>query len=243
MPGWDEYLTERDKLVYAKAGFGARGGFGKHPVVLVIDVSYGFCGERPLPILESIEQWHSSCGDEAWVAVARIKELLQAARSKGIPVLYSTGPDTPLRDELRFGRWLDKNPDSNQDYARFNEIVAPIAPQESDPVILKSKPSAFFGSELISYLVELGADTIIACGTTTSGCVRATVVDGFSFNYRMIVVQECTFDRGEASHWINLFDLHQKYADVIPLDEVLEYFASLDDGLFATADRLTTIRR
>lgn len=233
MPRWDDFLTDRDKLVFEKGGFGARAGFGKRPVVLVVDVSYGFCGERAKPILEAIEEWHSSCGEEAWDAVDRIAQLIAAARSKKIPVIYATAPDGPIDDEFRLGRWLDKNPAScQQSYPRFNEIVAPIAPRERDLVILRTKPSVFFGSELISYLVDLRADTIITCGVTTSGCVRATVVDGFSYNYRMIVVEECTFDRGEASHWINLFDMHQKYADVIPLEEVVDYIEALDDDLF-----------
>jgi maleamate amidohydrolase len=233
MPRWNEFLTERDKLVFEKAGFGALGGFGNRPVVLVIDVSYGFCGEHPMPILESIEEWHASCGHEAWDAVDRIAQLIDAARSRRIPVIFATAPEGPVGDEFRLGRWRDKNPSSSQQsYARFNEIVAPIAPRELDLVILRSKPSVFFGSELTSYLIDLRADTIITCGVTTSGCVRATVVDGFSYNYRMIVVEECTFDRGEASHWINLFDMHQKYADVTPLAEVLDYIETLDDDLY-----------
>jgi maleamate amidohydrolase len=233
MPRWNDFLTDRDKLVFEKGGFGARGGFGDRPVVLVIDVSYGFCGEHPKPILEAIDEWHSSCGQEAWDAVDRIVQLIDAARNKRIPVIYATAPDGPIDDEFRLGRWLDKNPSSSQQsYARFNEIVAPIAPRERDLVILRSKPSVFFGSELASFLIDLQADTIIACGVTTSGCVRATVVDGFSYNYRMIVVEECTFDRGEASHWINLFDMHQKYADVTPLSDVLDYVEALDDDLF-----------
>jgi nicotinamidase-related amidase len=196
-------------------------------------VSYGFCGERPMPILQAIDEWHSSCGEEAWDAVDNIVRLIAAARNKRIPVIYATAPDGPVDDEFRLGRWLDKNQSSTQQsYPRFNEIVAPIAPRERDVVILRSKPSVFFGSELASYLVDLQADTIITCGVTTSGCVRATVVEGFSYNYRMIVVEECTFDRGEASHWINLFDMHQKYADVTPLAEVLDYIDTLDSDLF-----------
>jgi nicotinamidase-related amidase len=233
MPKWNDFLTERDKLVFAKAGFGAVGGFGHRPVVVVVDVSYGFCGERPMPILESIEEWHSSCGHEAWDAVARIAELTEAARLKRVPVIYTTGPE--VRDNFQLGRWVDKTPSAIQlAHPRFNEIVTPIAPVNSDLVILKSKPSAFFGTDLTSYLIDLQADTVITCGTTTSGCVRATVVDGFSYNYRMIVVEECTFDRGEASHWINLFDMHQKYADVTPLAEVIDYFETLDDAGLAS---------
>ena len=102
-----------------------------------------------------------------------------------------------------------------------NQIVPPISPQPQDIVIRKNKPSAFFGSPLAGYLVDLQADSIIVCGTTTSGCVRATVIDGFSYNFRMSVVEECTFDRGEVSHAMNLFDLNCKYADVIPTDEAV----------------------
>jgi len=85
---------------------------------------------------------------------------------------------------------------------------------------------------LAAFLADLQADAIIACGGTTSGCVRATVLDGFSLNYRMSVVEECTFDRGQASHAINLFDMQQKYADVVSLEETLGFLCELPQGLF-----------
>jgi len=240
MPGWDRFLTERDKRVFDKAGFGERGGFGQRPVLLIVDVSYGFCGDEPLPILEAIDQWHSSCGEESWVAVERTRELISAARAKRIPVIYATGPDDSVAGDFGLGRWLDKNPRSVEHVSpRYNEIVEPIAPRASDIVILRSKPSVFFGSELVSHLVNLGADTVITCGVATSGCVRATVTEGFSYNYRMVVVEECTFDRCEASHWINLFDMHQKYADVVELQEVVAYLGSLEDDLFT--DRMAVL--
>jgi nicotinamidase-related amidase len=99
-------------------------------------------------------------------------------------------------------------------------------------VIEKHKPSAFFGTMLEGYLAQLEADSVITCGVATSGCVRATVVDGFSFNRRMIVVEECTFDRGQATHWINLFDMDMKYADVVTLEQTLSHLDSLEPGLF-----------
>ena len=82
-PIWNKFLTERDKAVFAAGGFGARAGFGKRPAVLVIDVNWAFCGERPEPILESIKRWRTSCGEEAWDALEHIKALIGAARSKG----------------------------------------------------------------------------------------------------------------------------------------------------------------
>jgi nicotinamidase-related amidase len=233
MINYDKFLSERDKLVFAKSGHGKRVGFGNRPVILVIDVNYGFCGETPEPILKSIETYHNSCGEEAWAGVAAIERLLTAAREKRLPVIYTTGFDQPIAGSFGLGRWNDKVPAEAADMnERANEIVSPIAPRAHDIVISKTMPSAFFATNLASYLVYLAADTILVCGTTTSGCVRASVVDGFSHNYRMIVVEEGTFDRGQASHAINLFDMDMKYADVEPLESVLTYIDSLEPSLF-----------
>jgi nicotinamidase-related amidase len=244
MPVWDQFLTARDRRVFGGAGYGARAGFGERPVVLVIDVNYNFVGDRPEPIEESIKRWRNSCGEEGWEAVGHIAQLLAVARAKGLPVIYSTGMDS-RDDGFDRGRWADKNSRAKEDFTvhreNGNTIAKPIEPRPEDIVIAKSKPSVFFGTLLTSFLVDLQADSIIACGTTTGGCVRATVLDGFSYNYRMAVVEECTFDRGQASHAINLFDMHQKYADVVPLDETLEFVRSLPDGLFDA--RMPILRR
>ena len=235
MPVWDSFLTERDREVFKASGYGARGGFGQRPVVLVIDVNYRFVGDRPEPILESIRRWRNSCGEEGWTAIGHIQTLLAAARPKRIPVLYSTGLD-PRQDGFDSGRWSDKNTrraeDAQPDGIWGNAIPDPIAPHPQDIVIHKAKPSVFFGTLLSAYLIDLQADSIIACGTTTGGCVRATVLDGFSYNFKMIVVEEGTFDRGQASHAINLFDMQQKYADVVSLAETVEYLRGLSEGLF-----------
>jgi nicotinamidase-related amidase len=95
-----------------------------------------------------------------------------------------------------------------------------------EAVLRKSSPSAFWGTPLAGHLNYLGVDTLITAGESTSGCVRASVVDGCTYRYRMIVVEEGVFDRHEAAHAINLFDMHQKYADVVPLSEVLEYLSA-----------------
>jgi len=232
-PIWDQFLTPRDREVFTRSGYGARAGFGERPVVLVIDVNYNFVGDRPEPIEESVKRWRNSCGAEGWTAAEHIAELLDGARARGVPVIYSTGVD-PRPDGFDRGRWLDKSARGKEQHSGGNTIIPPIRPRPEDIVIAKSKPSVFFGTLLTSYLVDLQADSIIACGTTTSGCVRATVVDGFSYNYRMSVVAECTFDRGQASHALNLFDMHQKYADVVQLDETLEYLRGVPAGLFDT---------
>jgi maleamate amidohydrolase len=232
---WDRFLTDRDQTVFGLSGYGKLAGFGQRPVVMVIDVNYNFVGDRPEPVEVSIKRWRNSCGQEGWDAAERIRELIHAARKRGLPVIYSTG--MPRRqDGWDAGRWKDKNSrraeDIPADRSAGNTIIAPIAPLEGEIVIYKSKPSAFFGSILSAYLVDLQADSMIACGGTTSGCVRGTVLDGFSNNYRMSVVEEATFDRGQASHAINLFDMHQKYADVVSLEETIASIERLPVGLF-----------
>ena len=107
-----------------------------------------------------------------------------------------------------------------------------IAPGPKDIVIKKQKPSGFFGTNLASYLTLLGCDSVIVVGTTTSGCVRATVVDAFSLNYRVILAEEGCFDRSEASHAVSLCDMHAKYADVVPTAEVLEFIDTLPSGQY-----------
>jgi maleamate amidohydrolase len=235
-PIWNRFLTERDKAVFAAGGFGARAGFGKRPALVVIDVNWAFCGERPEPILESIKRWRTSCGEESWVALKYIKTLIEAARAKRVPVIYTTGERRPDNWDAGSWRWKSARGDEASrtvlDGVDGNEIVAMIAPGPHDIVIKKQKPSGFFGTNLASYLTLLGCDSVIIVGTTTSGCVRATVVDAFSFNYRVILAEEGCFDRSEASHAVSLFDMHAKYADVVPTAEVLSYFSKLSANLF-----------
>jgi hypothetical protein len=102
---WDKFLTERDKAVFAAGGFGARAGFGDRPALLVVDVNWAFCGERREPILESIKRWRTSCGEESWVALEYIKQLIEAARAKGLPVIYTTGERRPDNWDAGSWRW------------------------------------------------------------------------------------------------------------------------------------------
>ena len=237
-PIWNKFLTERDKAVFGTSGYGARGGFGKRPALLIIDVNYAFCDERPMPILESIKRWRNSCGEDAWVAMPYLKSLIDKAHEKGIPVIYTTG--VRREDNWDNGSWSWKNSRSDEDDKTVkppsnldgNEIVAEIAPAPQDIVVLKQKPSGFFGTNMASYLTLLGCDSVIVTGTTTSGCVRATVLDAFSLNYRIALAEEGCFDRSQASHAINLCDMNAKYADVVKTSEVLAFFDSLPSGMF-----------
>jgi maleamate amidohydrolase len=235
-PIWSRFLTERDKAVFAAAGYGVRGGFGKRPALLVIDVNYAFCGDKREPILESIKRWRNSCGEESWTAVAVIRSLIDKAHEKGVPVIYTTG--VRREDNWDSGSWRWKNnrnsekptvPTSNLD---GNQIVDELAPGPRDLVVLKQKPSGFFGTNMASYLTLLGCDSVIVTGTTTSGCVRATILDAFSLNYRVALAEDGCFDRSEASHAINLCDINAKYADVVKASEILTFLDSLEVGQF-----------
>jgi nicotinamidase-related amidase len=235
-PIWNEFLTERDKAVFSAAGYGARAGFGKRPALLVIDVSYAFAGDKPgEPILESIKRWRNSCGAESWISIGHIKKLIDKAHDRELPVIYTTGVRRP--DMWDSGGWTRKNTRSMEAPKTASnrhgyDIVDEIAPSPKDLVIYKQKPSGFFGTPMTGYLTQLGCDSVVVTGTTTSGCVRATVVDAFSYNYRVAMVEEGCFDRSQASHAMTLCDLGAKYADIVKTDEVLSYFDALPAGMF-----------
>jgi len=237
MATWDDILTERDKEVFALSGFGKKAGLGQRPALLIIDVNYNFTGDKPEQILESVKRFRTSCGEEGWEAVYRIRELLAEARKKHLPTFYTTAEENRSNSTLMVGGWAAKSnrttEDMTEQWEKANEIVEEIAPQPGDIIVHKQKPSAFFGTALMSMLNEVHADTVLVCGTTTSGCVRASVIDAFSYNMKVSVVEECVFDRGQASHKINLFDMAMKYADVIPLKETVEYIRDLPDNLYA----------
>ncbi len=225
---WDRFLTPQDKAHLAKSTLTSV-GLGKKPALLLIDLYRWVFGDEPQPILEAIDTWPSSCGLAAWDAIPHIQTLLKAARDAGIPVVHATGREDDGLAGWSVGRKIyDSNNSSEEAMERRSrrwDIIDEVAPIPGEPVMRKDSPSAFWGTPLMGHLNFHNVDTIIACGETTSGCVRASVLDGCTNRYRMIVVEECVFDRHEAAHAINLFDMHQKYADVLPLADILEYIA------------------
>jgi len=156
-----------------------------------------------------------------------IQTLLNTAREIKIPIIHVTGlagagvDEWSFRRDERRGKQL--SPEEFERRRRKYDIVDEVAPLPGEAVLRKLSPSAFWGTPLVGHLNQLDVDTVITCGESTSGCVRASVVDGTTYRFRMIVVEECVFDRHEAAHAINLFDMNQKYADVLPLAEVLAY--------------------
>jgi nicotinamidase-related amidase len=224
---WMQFMTERDRRHHA-AGWGkARPfGLGQRPAVIVVDDYYGAVGIERRPILESVRDWPLSCGLEGWAAIDSTVELLEVARTTETPIVYLHGMvdfPSPWGNRAMHDGLQHLSPEVR---ARANDIVDEIAPRPGDLVIEKAAPSGFHGTPLLFHLNYLGIDSLIVCGETTSGCVRATVVDGTTFRYQVAVVEECCFDRTEMSHWVNLYDMDQKYADVMDLPSTTAYLRS-----------------
>jgi nicotinamidase-related amidase len=206
--------------LYRTQGMGLRIPPGERPAVLVIDMQYDFCDPAaPTTLWPSIGQTYEP-----------IKRLCTAAREHGVPVIYTQGlvaADGSSAGLWRFKQRFHAEMRIQIEGSRGAEIIAELAPQAGDRIIRKWRPSAFFRTDLEVFLGALRIDTLLCCGTSVSGCVRATVTDAFMRDIRCMVIRECVADRTEAVLEANLFDLHQKYAEVISLSEVLTYLGSL----------------
>jgi nicotinamidase-related amidase len=210
-------FAAEELATYAAAGYGRSASAGSRPALLIVDVTYAFTGER-----SGDGHYPLACGESAWDAIDHIARLIDAARSGRVPVIYSRNAPRPTRAEA--GGWSSKL-SGGQDAPRAHDIVDEIAPQPGDLVITKSKPSAFFATPLVTWLIQLGVDTVLVAGGSTSGCVRASAVDAFSYNLNPFVVAEATFDRSSTSQRVNLFELNQKYATVIGTETAAGYLA------------------
>jgi maleamate amidohydrolase len=212
MKKWEAIFTPEDRALAKRAGFGKRRRYGKRPALLVVDVNRSFLGNSDKEALESVREYRTSCGKQGWKALESIKKLIELCRKKNVPVIYTTN-DAKV---TRFSRGPDKiwGPKEKLD-SRSQEIVEEIKPLPDELVIFKTKASGFFGTPLASVLCNMKIDALLVTGTSTSGCVRATVVDAMSHNFTVFVVEECTFDRFELSHLVSLWDMHMKYADIV----------------------------
>lgn len=223
---WDDLLTPTDRAVIENAGFGKRRGFGTHPMLVLIDCQYNYIG-ADRPITEQQDEYPGGGGEAAWQAVRRIEGLLEIARTIDIPILYTRNVQ---KRTIRFDSFVGKSTwdhSKTLDDAPGSRIVEELTPRPEDFVIDKSYASAFYGTPLVNYLVGLKVDTLIMTGVSTSGCVRATAVDGVTRGFNVAVVADGTADRIVASHKVALLDLWMKYADVVGSDEAAEYLNGL----------------
>jgi len=214
---------EAARKVYAKAGLGQAVTLGRRPAVLVVDFSCGFTDPE------------CALGSDLTAQVDATRRLLDAAREKGLPVIYTTiGFEPSLKDG---GLWMQKVPALGvlQVGSTWVDIDPRLGPREDETVILKKGASGFFGTNLASVLISQAVDSVILCGATTSGCIRATAIDLLQYGYPTLVPRECVGDRAQAPHDANLFDIQAKYADVVSLDEALAYLESAPTAVGAPA--------
>lgn len=200
--------------VYSRAGFGARVERGPRPALVVVDLSRGFT-EAAFPT-----------GSDLSSEVGAAKSLVDAARAGGCPIVFTTIAYDP-GDEERLA-WLRKAPGLAVLAAgsELVEIDPRLEPAGGEPVLTKKGASAFFGTDLADDLHRRGVDTVVICGATTSGCVRASVVDSVQHGFPTLVVREAVGDRARAPHDANLFDIDAKYGDVIVLDDAVAYLSA-----------------
>jgi maleamate amidohydrolase len=211
-PPWEGIITADDEARYDASGFGRPSGAGTRPALLIIDVQYRTVGDEPQPFFESVaNHYPTSCGDAGWAAVPNVAALLAAFRERSLPVLY---PHVAPKQSYDAGRLAAKVPSIMDIPERGYRFVEEVAPAEGDILIPKRHPSAFFATSLASYLIDLKVDWLLVTGCTTSGCVRASVVDAFAYNFHITVPHDAVYDRSPTVHAVNLFDMAQKYADV-----------------------------
>jgi maleamate amidohydrolase len=218
MKPWDDVISEEEQRAYAAAGFGRASGLGKRPALLIIDVQYRTVGTKREDFWEAIKEFPTSCGNVGWAAVDALLPLVALFRDQDWPVMY---PHVALKQAQDGGRLAEKVPAIMNIPQKGYEFVNEVAPRDGDVLIPKKHPSAFFGTAMASHLIDKQIDTVVVAGCTTSGCVRGTVVDAFSLNFKVAVPQECVYDRSITSHKVNLFDIGQKYADVLPTAELI----------------------
>lgn len=201
--------------VYDAAGFGRAVPRGRRPGIVVVDFSYGFTDLQ-----------YPTASDAA-AQMARGKAICDLARARGFPVIFTTIAFHP--GEVDKLPWLKKASGMAAllEGSRLVQIDAATGIQPEDAIVTKKGASSFFGSTLAALLTGAGVDTLVVMGATTSGCVRATVVDAVQSGFNVLVPADCCADRAAAPHAANLYDIAQKYGDVTDSADILAWLASV----------------
>jgi nicotinamidase-related amidase len=216
MKKWMELVPESERRFYTKAGFQGDMSLGDNAALIVVDVTMGFCGSVGLSLDEAIREFPTACGPMAWETMPAIARLIGLFRQQGLPIVYTNGDleNTP------FSGKATKSKRSGNPPPGYNDFPHAIMPQDGDWVLPKTKASGFFQTPMTAFLTRKHIDTVVVCGVSTSGCVRATTVDAHSHGFTTFVVDDCCFDRSYFAHCANLFDMNAKYATVVSVDEL-----------------------
>ena len=221
MKDWMKLIPEAELATYKSAGFMTDMKLGVRPALIVVDVTFGFTGYEGQTLEESIASFGSACGPVSWEAMPKIARLIDMFRARDLPIVFTRANE----DNVRFAGKATKSKRSKAPPPDANAFPSVIMPRDGEWVLGKTRASAFFQTPLLSGLVQKGVDTLVFCGVSTSGCVRASVVDGFSNGFSTFVVDECCFDRSQFAHAANLFDMDAKYASVLSLEEMAKLMA------------------
>lgn len=213
---WMAVIPEADRRTYRSGGFLGELPAGARPALIVVDCTWSFCGSQGLTLEQAMEEFSTACGPAAWDALPRIAALIGEFRARQLPICFthSDQADTPFTGKAT------KSKKAVSPKSHAEEFPPAVAPRAGEWVLAKTKASAFFGTPLTTWLVRERIDTLVFCGVSTSGCVRASVVDGFSHGFATVVVDDCCFDRSAFAHAANLFDMSAKYAAVLSLAEL-----------------------
>jgi maleamate amidohydrolase len=206
--------------IYNNQGFGNSSGFGERPALLMVDFVNGFCDPDCFG------------GGNILSAVEQTSVLLKSARELNLPIVHTR--IVYENDGADNGVFCKKVPSLERltETASISQIVNPLKPLKGEHVIRKTQPSAFFGTGLAAWLIGRNVSTVIVTGCTTSGCVRASVVDSMSYNFKTIVVSDCVGDRALGPHEANLFDIGQKYADLHTCAETIKAIKKLNQNTY-----------
>ena len=196
---------------FAERGYGRRLGFGTNPAVLIVDLQCGFT-DTACPLGANLDAVVASC-----------RTLVDAARSRKIPVFFAMIAYAAHGKDAGIWGQKIKTLELLTQGSKWTEIDPRLGKLEDDVVVLKKYSSAFFGTHFQSTLTSMAIDSLIIAGATTSGCIRATCVDASQYGYRAIVPEDCVGDRAQGPHQASLFDIDQKYGDVMQLGGVLSW--------------------
>ena len=218
---WEGYLGDADRAVLERGRFARRMGFGERPAIVVIDAQRYMVGEDGKD-----QDWPSSCGAIGRAALKQIQRVVEQAQQSEVPCFFTTFElDASGNDIGVYGRKRDLLQSDHWCLAGTlgAELSPELTPGKNDVAFVKKKPSGFHGTPLLGYLIDRKIDTVIVVGGATSNCIRATVFDASSYNFRTIVPHEAVFDRIAISHAISLFDMDRQFADVVSVEDVLNY--------------------
>jgi nicotinamidase-related amidase len=213
---WDDVLDDELRDLLARRP--ARSIVGMRPVLVAVDLYDLVYDGGPLPVVDLMEKFPASCGEFAWRALPGTIKLFESARASSIPIVHVTY-DTRIETDPRTVHPTNRK--RRQPDLGLYKFKDELAPREGELVVYKKRASGFFGTPLSAFLNELGADMLYFVGESTSGCLRASVIEGVSYGYPVAVVADGVFDRYPLNHKVSLLDLHLKYATVIDLETAL----------------------